>query len=210
MMVKRYPKEKVGGSIPDREISSLLDRELVRWSTTSRALALSCWPSVSKQKKKKIRTNTLLKNPNIMCIIGAPSPTCTPIIPSTNYTIQLLEFTYCHDRFPKQARSHKHAKYNPLITTLQNNVSKANPLITITVGVRGAIHENSIEQLINHQIPKNHTKASWKNIHQNAIKYLIYLVLNKKKNLIINKTLSHYHKVVISSYHTRAHLPKEA
>ena len=41
----RYPnlKEKVGGSIPGCEISSLLDRNL----------ALASWPFVSKKKKKK-------------------------------------------------------------------------------------------------------------------------------------------------------------
>ena len=49
MMVERYLnfKEKVGGSIPDCEISSLPDRKLARWSTISCALALACWPSVS-------------------------------------------------------------------------------------------------------------------------------------------------------------------
>ena len=34
MMVERYPnlKEEVGGSTPDCEISSLLDKKLARWS----------------------------------------------------------------------------------------------------------------------------------------------------------------------------------
>ena len=41
-------KEGIGGSIPSCEISSLLDRKLVRWSTTSCALALACRHSVSK------------------------------------------------------------------------------------------------------------------------------------------------------------------
>jgi hypothetical protein len=55
MMVERYPhlKEEVGGSIPGCEISSLLDIKLVRWSTASCAMALVCWPSVSKKKRKK-------------------------------------------------------------------------------------------------------------------------------------------------------------
>jgi hypothetical protein len=53
MMVKRYPnlKEEVGGPIPSCEISSLLDGKLVRWSTTSCALALACQPFVSKINK---------------------------------------------------------------------------------------------------------------------------------------------------------------
>jgi hypothetical protein len=55
MTVERYPnlKKEVGGSIPGCEISSLLDKNLVRWSTVSYALALDCWPFVSKKKKKK-------------------------------------------------------------------------------------------------------------------------------------------------------------
>ena len=46
MMVERYPnlKEKVGGSIPGCEISSLLDKNL----------ALACRPSVSKKRKESV------------------------------------------------------------------------------------------------------------------------------------------------------------
>ena len=52
MMVERCPyiKEEVGGSVPDCEISTLLDKKLVRWSTASRALALACRPYVSINK----------------------------------------------------------------------------------------------------------------------------------------------------------------
>ena len=51
MMVERYPnlKEEVGSRIPGCEISSLLDGIVVRWSTTSCALALACQLYVSKQ-----------------------------------------------------------------------------------------------------------------------------------------------------------------
>jgi hypothetical protein len=50
MMVERYPnlKEGVGGLIPDYEISFLHDEKLVRWSTASCALALTCQSFVSK------------------------------------------------------------------------------------------------------------------------------------------------------------------
>ena len=53
MMMERCPnlKEEVGGSISSSEISSILDRKLVRWSTASCALALACRPSVSKKYK---------------------------------------------------------------------------------------------------------------------------------------------------------------
>ena len=95
--------------------------------------------------------------------------------------MQFIEFTYCHDRFPEQALSHKHTKYDPLINAIGNKGWKMNPLVTITAGVRGAIHEHSIVKLADLEIPKTNIETLMKNIHQNAIKYLTYLVLNKRK-----------------------------
>ena len=118
---------------------------------------------------------------NILCILEVPNHTTPPILQSHPHTIQFIEFTYCHDIFPEQALMQKHTKYDPLINTLQNQGWKTNPLITITVGVRGAIHEQSINHLTNLKIPKTSIKIFMKNIHQNAIKYLTYLVLNKRK-----------------------------
>ena len=56
------------------------------------------------------------------------------------------------------------------------------PLITITTSVQGAIHEKSITILNNNmRILKPTIKNLLKTIHQNAIKYLTYLILNKRK-----------------------------
>jgi hypothetical protein len=118
---------------------------------------------------------------SFLCIIGAPNHTPTPIALSQSHTIQFIEFTYCHDRFPEQAITQKHAKYDPLINTIRSKGWKMKPLITITAGVRGAIHEQSINKLNDLDIPKTNIKNLMKNIHQNAIKYLTYLVLNKRK-----------------------------
>ena len=68
-----------------------------------------------------------------------------------------------------------------LINTIQNNGWKINPLIFITVGVRGVIHEHSINKLANLKISDSNIKTLMKNIYQNVIKYLTYLVLNKRK-----------------------------
>jgi hypothetical protein len=59
MMVERYPnlKEEVGNSISSCEISSLLDRKLARWSTTSCALVLACRLFVSIKRTNKLREN---------------------------------------------------------------------------------------------------------------------------------------------------------
>jgi hypothetical protein len=119
--------------------------------------------------------------PYILCVLGALNHTPTPLLPSHTHTIQLIEFTYCHDKFPEQALTQKHEKYDPLINTIRSKGWKTNPLISITVGVRGAIHEHSITKLTNLKIPKNSFKNLMKNIHQNAIKYLTYLVLDQQK-----------------------------
>ena len=110
------------------------DQTVLEW-----LLACTC-PQRICQCQTKLR-------PDIMCIIGTPNQTQTPILSSPKHTIQFIKFTYCHDRFPEQALTHKHFKYDPFINTLQNKGWKTNPLITITAGVRGAIHEHSIDQL---------------------------------------------------------------
>jgi hypothetical protein len=56
--------------------------------------------------------------PDILCILGAPNQAQVPITPSNIHTIQFIEFTYSHYRFPEQALSHKHTKYDPLINTI--------------------------------------------------------------------------------------------
>ena len=44
-----------------------------------------------------------------------------------------------------------------------------------------AIHEQSFHKLTNLDLPKNNIKNLMEKMHQNAIKYLTYLVLNKRK-----------------------------
>ena len=48
-------------------------------------------------------------------------------------------------------------------------------------GFKGAIHEQPIKQLEELNIPKTNIKNVMKSIHQNAINYLTYLILNKRK-----------------------------
>ena len=64
-----------------------LDQTIPEWLLTCICLQKKC------QCQAKFRRD-------IMCIIGAPNQTQTPILPSPKHTIQFIEFTYCHDRFP--------------------------------------------------------------------------------------------------------------
>ena len=54
MMLERSPKlkEEVGGAITSCDNSSQLDENLAKWSTSC-ALAMACWPSISKTKKEE-------------------------------------------------------------------------------------------------------------------------------------------------------------
>jgi hypothetical protein len=53
--------------------------------------------------------------------------------------------------------------------------------MTITARVRGAMHTKSIELLQKLQFPMALIKRTIKNVYQIAIKYLAYVVLNKRK-----------------------------
>ena len=122
--------------------------------------------------------------PYILCIlVQIPNNIPTPLLPShtQKHTIQFIEFTYYHDKFPEQTITQKHDKYDSLINAIRNKWWKMKPHITITSWVRGAIHEQSIAKLDGLKIPKSSIKSLMKNLHQNAIKYLTYLVLNKRK-----------------------------
>ena len=70
----------------------------------------------------------------------------------------------------------------PLNTThsykhLEQPASKS----AIKARVRGAIHEQPIKDLEKLKTPKNKIKTLMKQLHQIAIKYLTYLMLNKRK-----------------------------
>ena len=106
---------------------------------------------------------------------------CPPPSPTTPNVLQFIKFTYCHHIFPNTAHNGKATKYNPLIQALRAIGWQVNPLITITVGIRGAIYEQPIKELERLKIPKNEVRSIMKQFHQIAIKYLTYLILNKRK-----------------------------
>ena len=76
-----------------------------------------------------------------------------PLIPTPDLTIQIVDFTFMHDRFLDQAIQTKEDKYNPLVDTIRAQGWNITPLIVITAGVRGAVHTRSIELFENLHIP---------------------------------------------------------
>ena len=118
---------------------------------------------------------------DILGVLGASRDTQPPITQTPTNVIRFIEFTYCHDIFPNTAHNEKTAKYNSLVQTLKIVGWQVNPLITIIAGVRGAIHEQTIKKLEKLKIAKNEIKRLMEHLHQIAIKYLTYLMLNKRK-----------------------------
>ena len=70
---------------------------------------------------------------------------------------------------------------NPLIHTI-TKAYKINNLIVINIGVRGAIHEKSVTSLEEiYTCSPSIMKKAMKAMHQTIIKYLTYVILNKRK-----------------------------
>jgi hypothetical protein len=108
-----------------------------------------------------------------MCIPCALNDNHPSLNPSPSNIVQLIDFTYSHDGFPTTPTRRKVNKFNPFIQTLVTKGWKVNPLVTITIGVRGAMCEPSMQALKNLNISPQEIEK--------LMKYLIYVVLNKTK-----------------------------
>ena len=62
-----------------------------------------------------------------------------PLIYIHDLTIQIVEFTFTHDRFLDQAIQTKEDKCDPLVDAIRAQGRNIRPLIVITAGLRGAI-----------------------------------------------------------------------
>jgi hypothetical protein len=87
--------------------------------------------------------------PGVIYIQGDAYEQNGPVIHALVLTIQIIEFTFTHDRFFDQAIQTKEDKYNPLINAIRAQSWNIRPLIVITTWVRGTIHTRSIKLLEN-------------------------------------------------------------
>ena len=71
---------------------------------------------------------------DIMHIHGATQEQDGPFLHALNLAIQIIEYTFTHDKFIDQAIRTKQNKYNPLISAIEEQGWIVNPLIIITVG----------------------------------------------------------------------------
>ena len=65
---------------------------------------------------------------------GASHDQTCPLLLDPNLTVQVIQFTFTHDRFTYQAIQTKRDNYNPLVTTIKAQGWKVNPLIIIIPG----------------------------------------------------------------------------
>jgi ribonuclease HI len=78
--------------------------------------------------------------PDILCVKGLPYQNDPPTNIDPSLTIQFIEFTYCNDRFSREAIEAKNNKYKPLIDSIASRGWKTAPLIVITAGARATTH----------------------------------------------------------------------
>ena len=105
--------------------------------------------------------------PDIMYIKGATQEQNGPFLPTPNLAVQIIEFTFTHDRFTSQAIKIKQDKYDPFISTIEEQGWLVNPLIIITVEVCRSIHMRKHEITIKiYTYPINSSKDPEKNMQQ--------------------------------------------
>ena len=82
---------------------------------------------------------------DILCVNGLPYEANSPTTPENNLQIQLIEFTYCNDRFSSEASTRKTEKYEPLLDNISNRGWNVEPLIVITARARATTQSPSIK-----------------------------------------------------------------
>ena len=96
---------------------------------------------------------------------------------------KIIEFTFTHDRFIEQAiQTKEKEKYNMLTYVIKVQGWNMRSLITITAGVKSARNTHKKYRTPQKTTNPNGTsKKNHENTHQFCIKFLTYLVLNKRK-----------------------------
>ena len=120
--------------------------------------------------------------PDILCVSGLPYQANSPTTPENNLKIQLIEFTYCNDRFSSEAITRKTEKYQPLLDNISNRGWNVEPLIVITAGARATTQSPSIKILDEKlKIRKRTEKKIVIDINTIAIQHAMSIILHKRR-----------------------------
>jgi hypothetical protein len=120
--------------------------------------------------------------PDLLCVTGTPYQHQPPTAPNPTITIQLIEFTFCNDRFPLEAIAQKTHKYEPLLQDLQAHGWTVAPLMVLTAGARATSHISTMTLLHDQlHIPRSLIKQTCTNINIIAIHHAMSILLYKRK-----------------------------
>ena len=117
--------------------------------------------------------------PDIICILGHPYNSPPPEAPTTEITIQFIEFTYCNDRFSAETREQKITKYQPLINSIIARGWNVAPLIVLASGARATTHIPSMKELKTKlKLPTSQIRSTFKII---TIQYAHSILIHKRR-----------------------------
>jgi hypothetical protein len=117
-----------------------------------------------------------------LCVIGHPYNHPPPKTPTPNTTIQIIEFTYCNDRFTAETFDRKTTKYQPLIDNITTNGWNVAPLIVLVARARGTTHIPSMKKLeTSLKLPISKIKDTFKQINIIATQYAHSILVHKRR-----------------------------
>ena len=85
--------------------------------------------------------------PDIFCIIGHPYNSPRSETPTTEITIQFIEFTYYNDIFIAQTRKRKTTKHQPLINNVVVRGWNVAPLMVLVACARATTHIPTMKEI---------------------------------------------------------------
>jgi hypothetical protein len=138
-------------------------------------------PCSCNNQTQRCQCNAKLR-PYILCIRNHPYNADLPQGSNHTLTVQLIEFTYCNDRYYPDKIQEKRDKYLELINDIKARGWNVDPLITLTAGARGSTHKNTILKLKRaYSLPKNIIDPMVSQLNIIAIKFAMNILLFKRK-----------------------------
>ena len=115
--------------------------------------------------------------------------------PTTEITIQFIEFTYYNDIFIAQTRKRKTTKHQPLINNVVGRGWNVTPLMVLVTGSRATTYISSMKELETKlKLPTMQMTNTFKQINIIAIQYA-HLILVHKRRLENRQPITNLHNL---------------
>ena len=130
---------------------------------------------------QRCHCNARLK-PDILYMIGHPYKSPPPDGPTPEITVQLIEFTYCNDRFSTESLERKITKYQPLINDIKERGWNVAPLIVLASGARATTYIPSMTELETKlKLPTSQIRNTFRQINIIATQYAHSILIHKRR-----------------------------